>query len=79
MPESTGRLCKHEQANFNTLMRAARRGDLVLVSCTWADSGKPVAVLCMSNIDGDEADFVPVATLIDGNPYELLNPPEVPA
>ena len=64
------------KANFETILRAATAGDLALVECREFGSGAPVAVICAANrlADGG-AEFVPLATLFDDNPYERLMPP----
>lgn len=71
-------LQEHHAANFNTMLKAAKHGDLALVSCLDAETGEPVAAICMVNRheDGDYS-FVPVARMIEGNPYEQLVPPKI--
>jgi hypothetical protein len=63
--------------NLDTINAAARDGNLCLMLCHWKDSGKPVDVLCAVNRqENSDSAFVPLATLFDGNPYELLLPPQ---
>ena len=46
------------------------------MECQLAATGEPVAVVCAANRQGDgEVEFAPFAMLFDGNPYEMLNPP----
>lgn len=64
------------QANFETMLRAAGSGDLALLECHELGSGAPVAVICAANrLSDGGAEFVPLATLFDDNPYERLMPP----
>lgn len=64
------------KATFETLQAAFGNGDVALMECQLASTGEPVAVLCAANRQEDGAvEFVPLATLLNGNPYELLNPP----
>ena len=61
--------------NFETLQRAQDNGDLALVECTDAKTGKPVYTLCAMQPAGDGYLMVPLAKMFDGNPYEELVPP----
>jgi hypothetical protein len=63
------------KANFETLRAAVNNGHAALVDCQLRESGQPVAVICAVNID-EQYEFVPLAMLFDGNPYELLAPPD---
>ena len=66
------------RTNFDTLMRAAKRGDLALVSCTDAKTGEPAAAICVVNHEPNGAvDLVPVARMFNSNPYEELLPPDI--
>jgi hypothetical protein len=71
MPLSVG-----YKRNFNTLRRAFRSGDAALMECQRAATGEMAAVICAANRLADgSVEFVPVATLFSGNPYEAINPP----
>jgi hypothetical protein len=71
MPLSVG----HKQ-NFNTLRRAFRTGDAALMECQLAATGETAAVVCAVNrLPDGQFEFVPIATLLPGNPYEAVNPP----
>lgn len=62
--------------NFNTLNRAFTDGAACLLECQEMHTGKPVYVICAVNRSGgSDYELVPVARLIDDNPYELLVPP----
>jgi hypothetical protein len=65
-----------DRMNFDTLREAFANGDAALMECQLAATGEPVAVVCAANRqeDGSTA-FAPFAMLFDGNPYEMLNPP----
>jgi len=62
--------------NFDTLQQAFAAGDVALMECQLAASGETVAAICAANRDPDgSVEFAPFAMLFNGNPYELLNPP----
>ena len=61
--------------NFETLQRAQDNGDLALVECTDAKTGKLVYTVCAMQSDGDGYLMVPLAKLFDGDSYEELVPP----
>lgn len=67
---------KGHKENFNTLLLAALHGDLALLDCTDKKTGAPVKAVCAVNRIGSEYQFVPVAKLFDGDPYDELNPPD---
>ncbi|KKN81503.1 hypothetical protein LCGC14_0317620 [marine sediment metagenome] len=68
--------------NFETLRRAFKDDSIALMECTDAKTGKPVFVVCASNMTWNEEmgepayEFIPIARMFDGNPYEEVNPPE---
>jgi hypothetical protein len=62
--------------NFETLQQAFQNGDVALLECQLAASGEEVAVICAANPQEDGGiQFTPFAMFFNGNPYELLNPP----
>jgi hypothetical protein len=63
------------QANFDTLLRAARLGDLALMECADAATGEPRYVLCAVGRDGEDYVMTPFGHLADGNPFDLYRPP----
>lgn len=63
--------------NFETLNRAVKSGDSVLVECKDAVTGKPVMVVCAVQRVGNEFQVIPLAKLFDGDPYDELVPPSV--
>lgn len=65
------------KSNFETLTKAFSFGDVALMECQLASTGEEMAVICAANRhpNGD-IEFVPVAQLFSGNPYETVNPPK---
>lgn len=64
--------------NFNTLTEAFKNNDVLLMECTDKVTGKKVVTICAytTNTKTEEVEFLPLAKLFDGNPYEELLPPE---
>ena len=64
-------------ANFATLERACRDGRLALLDCRDIRTGKParVIVAVAASPDGEAYEFIPLARMFDGDPYDELNPP----
>lgn len=70
-------ILKGHRKNFETLQDAFANGDVALMECEVAATGEIVAVICAVNrLPSGEFQFAPFATLFNGNPYELLNPPD---
>ena len=66
---------KGYKSNLETILRAAKLGDLALVECTDQATGKVVIALCaVGHVDGEYV-ISPLAKMFDGNPFEELNPP----
>jgi Family of unknown function (DUF6117) len=65
-----------DRQNFETILNAAKNGDLALLECADASSGEKRSVVCAINRDGTDFVFVPLAKLFVGNPYDELTPPE---
>lgn len=62
--------------NLDMIIQAAKNGDTALMECTDAVTGQTVIALCAVYQDEQEQfNFVPLAKMFDGNPYEELNPP----
>ena len=69
------------QMNFETLMRAAKNGDISLVSCKDAKGRKfdVVAVLAMSGPLLEDYTYIPFAIMVNPSLYPLfkkIKPPE---
>jgi hypothetical protein len=62
--------------NFATLKRAFAQGAVALMECQEVATGETVAVICAAvrTPDGG-AEFTPFARFFNGNPYEMLRPP----
>ena len=68
-------ISKGHQANFETLKKAFKNKAVALMECTDAETGKPVITVCAVNIVNGEYEFIPLAKMFDGNPFEELLPP----
>ena len=65
----------HDQINFSTLARAFDSGHVVLVEVQRLADGPVVGAICtVGNVDG-LYELTPFATMIEGNPFDLFNPP----
>jgi hypothetical protein len=65
----------HARTNFDTLLRAASDGRLVLMECLDAVTRETRYVLCAVRNDNGEYVFTPFGHLADGNPYDAYLPP----
>ena len=65
----------HARTNFNTLLTAAKDGNLALMECTEVGSGETRYVLCAVGRDGDAYVMTPFGHLAPGNPYDAYIPP----
>jgi hypothetical protein len=63
------------KANFNTLQKVCKTGQMAVLDCQDARTGESVPVIVANNRDGEEYAFVPLARMFVGNPYEELKPP----
>lgn len=69
------RPCVGHQENLTTILRAAGDGNLALMECTLRSTGERVAVLTAMARSRKEVAATPLAVLLNGNPYELLESP----
>lgn len=69
-------LSKTASKNFDTLLLAAENGDLALVEVRERATGKVREAVCAIGFDGEQYAITPFAILIDGNPFELYDPPD---
>lgn len=67
---------QQHRPNFDTLQSAFQNGDVALLECELKSTGESVAVIVAVNRDSEEFGFVPFAMMFNGNPYEMLNPPD---
>jgi len=65
------------KANFATLERAAKSGDLALVSAIRKSDQAPVALVCAMSREDGMFYPIPLAVMVEGNPYELFEDPTV--
>lgn len=60
--------------NFDTLLRAAKDGNLALLECGDARTGEPRYVLTAMAWDGKEYVMTPFGHMCEGNPYLAYMP-----
>ena len=77
MSKKPGKLRKGDRANFQTIINACDSDNLALVSAIRKSDGKNVALVCAMQRDGDLIRPVPLAVMVEGNPYELFEDPTV--
>jgi hypothetical protein len=62
--------------NWKVLQEAIKNGDAGLLECELKATGEKVAVItAFAHEDNGEITMTPFAMFFNGNPYELLNPP----
>ncbi len=61
--------------NFDTLVAAATVERLVLLECRDKVTGERVPIIAVVNHAGEMYEFLPIARLLSGNPYEQFDPP----
>lgn len=65
----------HDQQNFDELSRAFGAGDVALMEVLRVADQTVVAAICaVSNVNG-EYGFTPFAVMVEGNPFDLFDPP----
>jgi len=65
--------------NFETLIQAVQNQDACLLEARRKADGQTVALLCAVNPEeGPERErlFIPLAVMVEGNPYEMFDPPD---
>lgn len=72
--EDIGPIPIGDRTNFDTLVRAAKIGNLMAVSAKRLSDGKQVTLVCAAGKDGNEIVVTPLAVMIEGNPYEDFIP-----
>src|SRR4051794_35575357 len=70
-----GPLLQADKANFETLLRAHTNQDLALVSAVRKNDQKPVALLCAMSRQGKWIRPIPLAVMIEGDPFEDFEDP----
>ena len=66
-----------DKANFSTLLRATANQDLALVSAIRKKDKKPVALVCAMAREGETIMPMPLAVIIEGNPFDDFEDPTV--
>lgn len=69
-------LAPHDRTNFDTLTSAFRSGDVALVEVQRVHDQKPVAAVCAVSFQDGAYLITPFAILVEGDPFELFNPPD---
>lgn len=67
---------KGYKTNFETLKRAAANGDLALMQCRDRITQALTYVICAVGREGEDYILVPMARMFDGDPYDVLEPPD---
>lgn len=66
----------HHGTNLSTILRAAGDGRLALLEVRERATGATrVALVAVGDDGAGGFEFTPFALMIDGNPFELLDPP----
>lgn len=69
-------ITRGQKANLDTLICAAKNGDLALMEVKDAKTGELYDAVCaVSRADNGEYVFSPIAVMLRENPYERLRPP----
>ncbi len=74
------RLSIGHKANFDMLKKACENGDLALMDCQISETGESVAVICLVNRPDKSSDYyeiLPIAMMFNGDPFDILNPPNM--
>lgn len=76
LDDESYRPCVGNKESLRTLKRALEDGSVCLMEVTLKATGERVAAICAASQTGDdEMSFTPFAIMLNGNPYELLEPP----
>lgn len=67
---------QNHKKNLDTLYRAAKDKALALVECRRITDGEVVAMLCCIGFNNGEYTITPFAEMVNGNPFELYQPPD---
>jgi hypothetical protein len=78
MSKKPGKIPVGDRHNFQTLQNAHDNGELALVSAIRKSDGKQVSLVCAMQMGAESIVPVPVAVMIEGNPYELFEDPTIP-
>ncbi len=64
-----------DSSNFTTLTRAFGDGNVALLEVRRVSDQKAVAAICSMHREGDDLLLTPFALMVEGNPFELFDPP----
>lgn len=64
-----------DKANFETLKEALEAGDLCLLSAKRKSDGADVALVCVMGHKDGMFYPVPIAVMVEGNPFDLYDDP----
>ena len=67
---------KDFKKNFETLLAAAKNGDLALLECKDAKTKEPRYVVCAVGFDSGQYVMTPFGHMAEGNPFDAYLPPE---
>ena len=76
MKKKNNTIVQDHKQNFETLSQAFADGAVALMECVVKATGEKVATICAVVFDGKEYTFTPFAIFLNGNPFELLEPPQ---
>lgn len=75
--QAVPRPAKAHAANLETIIAAAAANRLILIECKLVSTGEVIAVL--ATVGGPDPDgqavITPFAAMFNGNPFEMLQPP----
>jgi hypothetical protein len=75
--EQPDKPCKAHAKNFETLRKAFAAGDVCLMETEIVATKERVAAICaVKRHENGDTEIIPFALMMNGNPYELLNPPK---
>lgn len=66
---------KGHSRNLETLIEAAKNGDLACLEVRIRATGETAAVIAAVGSEDDNYVFTPFALMFNGDPYEMLDPP----
>lgn len=69
-------LTEWDKNNFKTLQRAFANGDVALMDLRRRSDGKSVGAIVALGKAGEDITFTPFAVMVEGNPFELFDPPD---
>lgn len=64
------------KTNLNTLIRAAKAGHMAVMEVRERSTGATRAAICAVGFDGREYAMTPFALMLEGNPFDELDPPD---